>query len=163
MALEILVQAGFGLVEFVEVDIGFHSEERIRLFASRSAEVAFCALRPSGRPSQQHTGTDDSPTRNQTGGKKKGLAASTRDALFIPIDFRLSLAPQHNPRRICGRRLLRAEPSKRHYATIARRFWLHAEAACGSRIFRSCKRLHRVECWVISKGLRECIVNWTWN
>jgi hypothetical protein len=130
MALEIVVQAGLGLVEFVEVDIGFHSEERIRFFASMSAEVTFCVLRPSGRRSQRHAGTEYGPTCNETGGKKKGLPASTLgDALFIPIDFRLSLAPQHNPHRICGRRLLRAEPSKRHYATIARRFWLRVEAA----------------------------------
>jgi hypothetical protein len=102
------------------------------LFASMSAEVAFCVLRPSGRQSQQHAGTDYSPTRNQTGGKKKGLAASTvGDALLIPIDFRLSLAPQHNPRRLrktaFASRTLKT-PLCYHSAAVL--------AACGSRIFR---------------------------
>ena len=71
MAFEIVVQTGLGLVEFVEVDVGFRSEERIRFFASISPEVAFCVLRPSGRLSHRHAGTVYCPAGEETGCEKK--------------------------------------------------------------------------------------------
>ena len=131
MAFEIVVQTGLGLVEFVEVDVGFRSEERIGFFASMFPEVAFCVLRLSGRLSHWHAGTVYYPAGEETGCKKKEdpRKSTLGDASFISTDFRLSLVVQHNAHRICGKRPFVSRTSKRHYATIARRSSLPAEAA----------------------------------